>query len=121
MVPAKGRILILLTALNMLMAHHHLAVVDVVVGHNNLLVAVFGVRARVLSAHVLGLAGRVATDLEFVLVPVWLLLLVRVRLEADSVLQVVRHIDVIEVLLVDHIAGVCLLEGTGNATVLGSV
>ncbi len=74
-----------------------------------LLIAVLSVSACVLSAHVLRLRCRVAANLE--LVPV----LLGMGLEADSVLQirvviwVIRHVHVVEVLLVCHVAGVCLL------------
>ena len=67
------------------------------------------VGARVLQRYVLALAGRVAADHEFVA------RVVRVGLEADPVLVVLGHIDVIEVLLLRlvNVAGVGLLQGAG--------
>ncbi len=65
--------------------------------------------ASVLRAHVLRLRCGVATHLELVSV------LLRMGIEADSVLEicliiwVIRHVHVVEVLLVCHVAGVCLL------------
>ena len=68
------------------------------------------VGARVLQRYVLALAGRVPADHEFVARVV-----VRVGLEADPVLVVLGHIDVVEVLLLRlvNVAGVGLLQGAG--------
>ena len=56
--------------------------------------------------------------MELVPVLLWM------RLKADSVLKicliirVIRHIHVVEVLLVCHVAGVCLLKRTGDTVVV---